>query len=68
MGVIATTGILGRQCMDIAVTCDHGYLAIMGSQDSVLAAVPKVYRDKDNDIIERTEDQLSKDEDMLLAI
>lgn len=61
-------GRLGRQCMDIAVTCDHGYLAIMGSQDSVLAAVPKVYRDKNNDIIERTEDQLSKDEDMLLAI
>jgi len=67
-GSLPPRGRLGRQCMDMAVTCDTAYLAIMGSQDDVIANLPKVYRDKNNDLLERTEEQLIKDEEMLLAI
>lgn len=67
-GSLPPRGRLGRQCMDMAVTCDTAYLAIMGNQDDVMANMPKVYRDKNNDLLERTEEQLFKDEEMLLAI
>lgn len=67
-GSLPPRGRLGRQCMDMAVTCDYAYLAIMGSQDDVRANMPKVYLDKNQDLVERTEDQLAKDEEMLLAI
>lgn len=67
-GSLPPRGRLGRQCMDMAVTCDTAYLAIMGNQDDVIANMPKVYRDKNNDLLERTEEQLFKDEEMLLAI
>jgi hypothetical protein len=67
-GSLPPRGRLGRQCMDMAVTCDYAYLAIMGSQDDVRTNMPKVYLDKNHDLVERTEDQLAKDEEMLLAI
>jgi hypothetical protein len=60
-------GRLGRQCMDIAVTCDYGYLAILGSLDDVREAIPAIYMTPEGPI-EKTEDQLSKSEDLLMAI
>lgn len=67
-GSLPPRGRLGRQCMDIAVNCDYGYLAIFGSQDEVRASAPTIYRDANNDIIERTEDQMIKEEELFLAI
>ena len=60
-------GRLGRQAMDLAVTCDHAYVAILGSLDDVREAIPAIYMTPEGPV-EKTEDQLSKSEDLLLAI
>jgi len=60
-------GRLGRQAMDLAITCDHAYIAILGSLDDVREAIPAIYMTPDGPV-EKTEDQLSKSEDLLLAI
>jgi len=66
-GSLPPRGRLGRQCMDIAVTCDYGYLAILGSMDDLRAAIPTVYMTQDGPV-QKSEDQIMKAEDMLLAI
>jgi len=59
---------LGRQCMDLAVECDTAYLGIMGSMEDVRAAIPNVYQNEEGKLVEKTEEQLMKSEDLLLAI
>lgn len=59
---------LRRQCMDIAVTCDYGYLAIMGSEDDLRAAIPKYVQTREDGLVQKTEDRISLDEDMMLSV
>lgn len=66
-GSLPPRGRLGRQCMDIAVICDTGYLAILGSMDDLRAAIPRVYM-TENGPMQKTEDQIMKAEDILLTI
>ena len=66
-GSLPPRGRLGRQCMDIAVTCDYGYLAILGSMDDLRAAIPTVYMTQDGPV-QKSEDQIMKAEDILLTI
>lgn len=66
-GSLPPRGRLGRQMMDIAVTCDTGYLAILGSMDDLRAAIPTVYMTMDGPV-QKSEDQIMKAEDILLTI
>jgi hypothetical protein len=60
-------GHLGRQAMSLAVECNYAYVAVLGSLDDVREAIPAIYMTVDGPV-EKTEDQLSKSEDLLMAI
>lgn len=60
-------GHLGLQVMSLAVECNHAYIAVLGSLDDIREAIPAIYMTVDGPV-EKTEDQLSKSEDLLLAI
>ena len=67
-GSLPPRGRLGRQCMDIALKCDYGYLSILGSLSELIESIPPYYKTDEGNIIEKPEERMTLDENMVYAV
>jgi hypothetical protein len=54
--------------MDIALKCDYGYLSILGSLSELIESIPPYYKTDEGNIIEKPEERMTLDENMVYAV
>lgn len=67
-GSLPPRGRLGRQCMDISLQCDYGYLCILSGLSDVIEHIPPYYKTEDGELVEKPEERMKLDENMIYAV